>query len=104
MRTQVGTRNPKQCRERLFDNLDPTINHSPLTEEEEQLLVQLVQAHGTKWAVISAAMPQANGRRPGNQLKNNWNRLMGPFPAQSLPLTRFVLESCTASTADERFS
>jgi hypothetical protein len=73
----VGNRKPKQCRERLFDNLDPTVDHSPLTAEEEQVLVELVGVHGTKWAIISSAMPQTNGRRPGNQLKNNWNRIMG---------------------------
>ena len=73
----VGTRKPKQCRERIFDNLDPSINHSALTAEEEGLLMQLVEAHGTKWAVIADKMPQTNARRPGNQLKNNWNRIMG---------------------------
>eukprot|EP01043_Picozoa_sp_COSAG02_P006108 COSAG02_NODE_170_length_31534_cov_33.568498_27_plen_439_part_00 len=73
----VGNRKPKQCRERLFDNLDPTVDHNPLTAEEEKVLVELVGVHGTKWAVISSAMPQTNGRRPGNQLKNNWNRIMG---------------------------
>ena len=76
---EVGSRKPKQCRERIFDNLDPSIDHSPLTEEEEQVLLKLVDTYGTKWAVIANAMPQTKGRRPGNQLKNNWNRLMGKY-------------------------
>lgn len=75
--TEVEGRAPKQCRERLFDNLDPSIDHSPLTQEEEKLLMELVAIHGTKWAVIANAMPHTKGRRPGNQLKNNWNRMTG---------------------------
>lgn len=81
----VQTRKPKQCRERFFDFTDPTIDHSPLSKEEEQILVQLVELHGTKWTNIASAMPQKNGRRPGNQLKNNWNRIMGKHKQRRRP-------------------
>ena len=74
---QMDTRSPEQCRRRFTDYLDPTIDHSSLTEEEEQLLVQLVETHGTKWSAISSEMPQTNGRRTGVQLSNTWRRVVG---------------------------
>ena len=74
---QMDTRSPEQCRRRFTDYLDPTIDHSSLTEKEEQLLVQLVETHGTKWSAISSEMPQTNGRRTGVQLSNTWRRVMG---------------------------
>ena len=53
------------------------INHDPLTETEEELLLQLVQVHGPKWTIIAKELPKTEGRRPAQNLKNNWNRLVG---------------------------
>jgi hypothetical protein len=76
---KVQTRTAKQCRERFFDFIDPGINHSPLTEDDQHELTRLHALHGTKWAVIAGHMPQENGRRAGNQLKNTWNRMVNAY-------------------------
>jgi hypothetical protein len=33
--------------------------------------------HGPKWTVVAKELPQHGGRRPAQNLKNNWNRLVG---------------------------
>ena len=35
----------------------PTVNKGELTEEEDQLIMELVQQMGTKWAKIAQMMP-----------------------------------------------
>ncbi|KAG5222858.1 MYB transcription factor family protein [Salix suchowensis] len=40
----------KSCRLRWFNQLDPRINRSPFTEEEEERLLACQQIHGNKWA------------------------------------------------------
>ena len=59
----------KQCRERWFNHLDPTINREPWSEEEEKLLVTAQAELGNKWSEIARLLPG----RPENQVKNKWN-------------------------------
>lgn len=54
--TAVGSRTPKQCRERWENYADPMIDPSPLTPTEENLLLQLVEEKGAKWADVAAQM------------------------------------------------
>ncbi|KZZ99366.1 Myb transcription factor [Moelleriella libera RCEF 2490] len=65
----LGTRTPKQCRERYHQNLKPTLNRGPITNEEGQIIDDLVQTIGKKWAEIARRL---NGRSD-NAVKNWWN-------------------------------
>ena len=49
----VGTRGPKQCRERYRAHLSPTINTSPFTQEEDEIIVREFNLTPNKWARIS---------------------------------------------------
>jgi hypothetical protein len=62
-------RSPKQCRERWFNNLDPSVSKTPWTPEEDRLIFDLHLQHGPKWALIA---PLVQGRTD-NAIKNRWN-------------------------------
>ena len=48
-------------------------NKGPWTEEEDRLILERVQEHGTKWAKISGMyLPD----RPENDIKNRWHILV----------------------------
>ena len=65
----IGNRTPKQCRERWHQNLDPTLDHGPITEEEGILIEHLVRTVGKKWAEIARQLHH----RSDNAVKNWWN-------------------------------
>ncbi|KAI0541764.1 hypothetical protein GGR58DRAFT_414743 [Xylaria digitata] len=48
----LGSRNGDQCWKRWHDKLDPRIDHSPWTSEEDATLLQIVEKMGTNWRVI----------------------------------------------------
>ncbi|TGZ79900.1 hypothetical protein EX30DRAFT_308311, partial [Ascodesmis nigricans] len=64
----LGSRTPKQCRERYHQNLKPTLNHDPITPEEGALITKLVHEMGKRWAEIARHL---NGRSD-NAVKNWW--------------------------------
>ncbi len=47
----------KQCRERWHNHLDPNINKSPWTEEEDRLLANAHEQYGNQWAKIAKLLP-----------------------------------------------
>lgn len=47
----------KQCRERWHNHLDPGINKSPWTEEEDRLLAHAHDQFGNQWAKIAKLLP-----------------------------------------------
>lgn len=65
----IGSRSPKQCRERYHQNLKPTLDHSPITPEEGALIEKLVCEYGKRWAAIAREL---HGRSD-NAVKNWWN-------------------------------
>ena len=65
-----GTRKPKQCRERWMNTLNPAINKSVWTSEEDNALEALHDQYGPKWTLIAKAL---GTNRTDNCVKNHWN-------------------------------
>lgn len=65
----MDRRTGKQCRERYFYHLDPTLIKTPLSLSEQKLLIKLQNEMGNKWAQISTFL----SGRSDNSIKNYWN-------------------------------
>lgn len=66
---EIGSRSPKQCRERYHQNLKPTLNHDPITADEGELIEKMVAEMGKRWAEIARRLKG----RSDNAVKNWWN-------------------------------
>jgi hypothetical protein len=58
----------KQCRERWFNHLAPSVKKGEWTVEEDMRIMAAVQQHGTKWSVIVKELPG----RSDNAIKNRY--------------------------------
>ncbi|KAG5185311.1 Homeodomain-like protein, partial [Tribonema minus] len=61
-------RTSKQCRERWIHHLDPAINKSDYTAEEDAKILALQKDLGNKWSQIALHLPG----RTENAIKIRW--------------------------------
>jgi hypothetical protein len=59
----------KQCRERWRNHLDPDVNRTPWTDQEDTILIDMVEKMGSKWVKMTEFLPG----RSDNAIKNRWN-------------------------------
>jgi len=68
---QIEGRTAKQCRERWRCNLDPGINKTEWTAEEDLMIVNLQQELGNRWALLAKSLPG----RTENSIKTRFRSL-----------------------------
>jgi hypothetical protein len=71
VRRLVPGRTDMQCRERWCNILHPSVNRTPLSEEESNRLMELVKEHGPKWSFLARLMPG----RTDNHIRRHYTNI-----------------------------
>ncbi|KAK0637391.1 Homeodomain-like protein, partial [Bombardia bombarda] len=69
----VGTRNGEQCAKRWNDYVNPDLDHSPWSADEDRILLPLVALYGHNWKLMAQNFLQA---RAPLSIKNRYSLLM----------------------------
>jgi hypothetical protein len=70
----VNVRTGKQCKERWNNHLNPHINRGRWEASEELFLLELYQAQGNRWCVISKELPTRTESNIKNKIKSLLNK------------------------------
>ncbi|OHT11601.1 Myb-like DNA-binding domain containing protein [Tritrichomonas foetus] len=82
---QLGSRTPRQCRERYKNYLMPGIVNGPWTKEEDALLYSKYHEIGPHWSLIGKAFPT----RSEVNIKNRWASISKPNRKKSTEKIHF---------------
>ncbi|KAI4343812.1 hypothetical protein L6164_011119 [Bauhinia variegata] len=85
----------KSCRLRWANHLRPDLNNDSFTPQEEDLLVKLHAAIGSRWSIIAQQLPG----KTDNDVKNHWNTKlkkklsdMGIDPVTHKPFSKLLAD------------
>ena len=70
--SQIPNRNPRQCRERWQNYLNPKLKNKTWTEEEDRLIIERYHEMGPHWNAIGRTFDG----RSGNAVRNRYLVLM----------------------------
>ena len=93
--SRMISRTPRQCRERYHSYLVPTLKNGPWTQEEDQLLINLVSIYNNRWVIIASHF---DGRSDSN-VKNRWYTHIQPKLMAHMNDAQLLYEEC-AQEAD----